>query len=195
MHFLSFLCYLQWTCTIWVIISTFFNFPKYNDTLLSKSAVKGTPQYLKQEMLVWHSHPSTGPRARPAWMRLEAAPYWQHPSGRSFNSSDSASVTRRVALRIRKTVCQFPDTVSGTHCAFNQRLILIAGVVVNTKETGLKTGNRFVLLRRSLDWLFRSLCVSCIVLWNIEDVHSFIALIKICHVTIWTCRVCACLGG
>lgn len=104
-------------------------------------------------MPVWYSDKSADPGARMAWLGFIKILILAHSvtSGRSFNISDFASVKGRVAWRISKNVCKSPNTVSGTYYALNQRLIFIAAVVVNAKDIGLKTGNRFVLLRSSVD--------------------------------------------
>ena len=121
-------------------------------------------------MLVWYSDKSTDPGARLAWIHLIQILLLTDTvtSGRSFNISDAASVKCRGALRISKNVCKSPSTVSGTYYAFTQRLIPIAVffvvvvvVVVNAKEIGLETRNRFICIaEKKFGLIFRKfLCV------------------------------------
>lgn len=78
----------------------------------------------------------------------------------------------------------------------NPRVILVGVVAVaHAKEISLETGNRFVLLRKSLNLLFTSFCMKRIIFWNVEDVHSFTSCQNVSHVAICACRVCASLQG
>lgn len=90
---------------------------------ISKNVRKSTP-VPGTRIPVWYSDKNTDPGARLAWVHLIYILLFTDrlTSGRSFNISESASITCRVALRINKNVCKSPNTVSGAYYALNQKV-------------------------------------------------------------------------